>query len=48
MLIGALASYIIVKLFAHKSKFERGMDELIKEEKETLKTQSYKDYFGQA
>lgn len=48
MLIGALVSYIIIKVFAHESKFEREMNELIKEEKETLKTQSYKEYFGQA
>lgn len=48
MLIGALVSYIITKLFAHESKFEREMNELIKEEKEVLKTQGYKDYFGQA
>lgn len=48
MLIGALVSYIITKLFAHESQFEKDMNELIEEEKEVLKNQSYRDYFGKA
>lgn len=48
MLIGALVSYIIHKLFAHESQFEKDMNELIKEEKEVLRTQRFEDYFEKA
>lgn len=48
MLIGALVSYIITKLFMHETSFEKEMNELIKEEKEVLKSQSYEQYFGRA
>lgn len=48
MLLGILISYIIHKLFAHESQFEKDMNELIKEEKEILHKQSFKDYFRKA
>lgn len=48
MLIGTLVAYILTKVFAHETKTEKEISEMIKEEKEVLRTQRFEDYFEKA